>query len=337
MEPRRRIPQLRLQVCFARGDLEGAERLVPEVAASMGRGRQVLAHFGATHVGSVLGELRLWRRFGDGDREAGARAFYAPARELLDEQAGRLARLAAEPLGEMCPISGHVSQYWDTPEIPSQIREIMGSWQGLPDLSYGLYDKRAAMDFLRDRFGADHLRAFRLANHAAEGADFLRLCLLLDRGGIYADADDRRIAPAAELRQALIGHGRGMVVYRERFGAIANNLIAARAGHPVLALAVEFALQSLLARENDGPWSKTGPGLMTRAVACFVARADDATLRAELLIRPEIEMRRVVSPHIRLPYKSTPLYWDSRFGGPDGTLSQALRAAFAPDPASDSA
>ena len=42
--------------------------------------------------------------------------------------------------------------------------------------------------------------------------------------GLYRDKgtpDDATSQLDAELRQALIGHGRGMVVYRERFGAIA--------------------------------------------------------------------------------------------------------------------
>lgn len=315
------IPQLRMQVSFARGDLEQAERLVPAVGASMGRGRQVLAHFGATHVGAVLTELRLWRSL-KMDRRDGAAAYYFAAREVMEEQAPRLARVTG--VGDGAPqIPAQVFQYWDTPDLPPAIGQIMESWRhcGLP---YRRLNKAEATAFLKERYDRDHVRAFRLANHAAEGADFLRLCLLLAEGGIYADADDRLTGPVAPLRD----HGRGMLLFRESFGALANNLICARAGHPVLQIAKDFALNSLLSRENDGPWSKTGPGLLTRAVAVYLSGVDDADLSEDLLIRPEIEMRRTVCPHVRLPYKTTPRYWDNRFGATGQAIADALARAF---------
>ena len=325
---RRSIPQMELQICFARGDLAGAEALVPAVGAAMGRGRQVLAHFGVTHVGSVLNELRLWRQFGTEPAE-GARAFYFAAREILDDQQPRLARLCGGVATRPPVIPRQIFQYWDSPEIPPALARIMDSWQNRPGLAYQRFDKAGATAFLTDRFDRDHARAFRLANHAAEGADFLRLCLLLAEGGIYADADDRLTGRP----DVLLDHGRGLLLFRESYGALANNLICARAGHPVLDIARELALASLLGRENDGPWSKTGPGLMTRAVAIYLTRADDAEIATDLLIRPEIEMRRAVYPHIKLPYKSTPRYWDNRFGATGETITRALARAFAPAPA----
>lgn len=323
LEGRRSIPQMRLQICFAQADLEGAEALVPSVGASMGRGRQVLAHFGATHVGSVLNELRLWRRFG-GDARAGARGFYFAAKEILDGQQDRLERLSAQPGMPHPPIPPQVFQYWDSPDIPPAITAIMDSWRNCPGLTYRRLDKKDAIRFLHTHYDADHVRAFRNANHAAEGSDFLRLCLLQTYGGIYADADDRLTGPVRTLLECR----RGMLLFRETFGALANNLLCARAGHPVLAIAREFALSSLLARENDGPWSKTGPGLITRAVATCLSSASDDEVRRELEIRPEIQMRQVVYPHIKLPYKTTPRYWDSRFGASSKDIVQALSDAF---------
>lgn len=322
LQGRRAIPQLRLQVCFAKGDLEGAEDLVPAVSATMGRGRRVVAHFGTTHVGAVLNELRLWRRF-ETDRESGARAYFFAAKDILDDQQARLAALDRWPRG---PIPRQVFQYWDKPEVPPAIGQIMHSWQCCAGVRYRRLDKRAAVAFLKTRFDGDHVRAFRLANHASEEADFLRICLLLAEGGIYADADDRLTGPIG----ALLEHGRGMLVFRERFGAVANNVICARAGHPVLKIARDLAMASLLARENDGPWSKTGPGLLTRAVAVYLTGVSDADLRDDFLIRPEIEMRRTVYPHVKLPYKSTPQYWDTRFGSTGKAVTDALVRAFAP-------
>lgn len=322
-EGRRAMPQLRLQVCFAENDLEGAEILVPSVCASMGRGRQVMAHFSVTHVGSVLNEMRLWKHFGR-DPARGARAFYFAAREILQDQQPRLSRLArsADGLGSAIPPT--VTQYWDSDSVPAAVSQIMESWKSCKEISYRRYSKATAMDFLQRHFGDDHVRAFRLANHPAEESDFFRLCLLLHEGGIYADADDRLTGPIS----LLLERRRGILLFWEKFGAVANNLICSRPGHPIIAIAKDLALASLLARENDGPWSKTGPGLMTRAVATFLLSASDAEVERDVEILPEIEMWKVVYPHIKLSYKKTPKYWDSRFGGGGPAIARALREKF---------
>ncbi|OWU69878.1 hypothetical protein ATO3_21670 [Marinibacterium profundimaris] len=326
LEPRRQIPQLRLQVAYGRCDLAAAEAQAPAAAAAMGRGRKVMRHFGTTHVGSMLGEFRLWSGSGTSAAE-GARAFYFAARQVVDGQLDRIARLSPPGLAPRGAIPPQVLQYWDSAAPPEAIAETMQSWETAPGLSYQRFDKRSATEFLRERFGQDHVRAFRLANHASEAADFLRLCLLLDRGGMYADADDRRTGDAA----GLLAKGGGLILFREAYGTLANNLICARPGHPVIETAAELALRSLLARENDGPWSKTGPGLITRAVALYLDGVSDAELHGDLVLLPEIEMRRYVHPHLRLPYKSSPGYWDPRYAGPARPVIEALRESFLRD------
>lgn len=66
------------------------------------------------------------------------------------------------------------------------------------------------------------MRAFKLASHVAEESDFLRLCLLLADGGIYADADDLLTGTP----EALLQDGAGLVVFPEpTLGSIENNLL----------------------------------------------------------------------------------------------------------------
>lgn len=50
-------------------------------------------------------------------------------------------------------------------------------------------------------------------------------------------------------------------------GAVASDVILAPPAHPLIATAFEMSLAACLRGERDHRWVKTGPGLLTRAVA----------------------------------------------------------------------
>lgn len=173
--------------------------------------------------------------------------------------------------------------------------------------------------WLRDTDCTEHVRAFNLASHVAEESDFLRLCLLLADGGIYADADDLLTGP----QEALLQHGAGLVVFPEpTLGRIENNLLCAPRGHPVIARAVDLSLRALLGRDNDSTWSKTGPGMLPRATALHLIEDPEAALIDTHLL-PRALLHRQVHPHMALPCKSTAHYWNAR----TGEVSHAVRRA----------
>ena len=94
-------------------------------------------------------------------------------------------------------------------------------------------------------------------------------------------------------------------------------------GREVLLWALEAAGRSLLARENDGTWFKTGPGLVTRATASWLAEAEGtADQGLTLLTLPQL--RAHVHPHVRLGYKSSGSYWNARDAHAPGALVSAL-------------
>ena len=143
-----------------------------------------------------------------------------------------------------------------------------------------------------------------MAKKPAEECDFLRLCLLFVYGGIYADADDRMIGSPDDL----LSYGPRLIVFREPFGAIENNLICAPKRHPVIKRAMAMARRALLRRDNDMIWSKTGPGLLTRVVALSVL--DDPEAAAETItVVPLVELGRYVQTHVELPYKRGVSHW----------------------------
>ncbi|MCG6902271.1 MAG: tetratricopeptide repeat protein, partial [Rhodobacter sp.] len=170
----------------------------------------------------------------------------------------------------------HIHQYWDSPDPPAAVAEMVQGWANAPGFSHRLYDRAAGLKYVRQNCGPDGLRAFHLAQNAAQEADFLRLCILAREGGIWADADDVLYGDLGRLLRA----GQGLILYREpQGGALGNNFIAAPPGHPVMVLAARLAAQALLQRASELAWFKTGPGLLTRAVGQYLAETDSETAR----------------------------------------------------------
>lgn len=319
-------PRQFLDVVLALGDVETATDLVRQVQRDPEAGRQSAAHFSTTLHGAQFNELRLFCAARDQAEAMGeppeqvraglARDFFFPAAQIVAGHAGRLG-----PRPGTSTVPKRIFQYWNTPKAPEEVAGLMQSWQGAAGFEHQLYDRPRALVFLREHFGPRHARAFQLANSPAEECDFLRLCLLYRLGGVYADADDK----LAGNLEALISEGPGMIVTRELWGAVANNVICAPPGHPLVLWALQAAGRSLLARENDGTWFKTGPGLMTRAVANWLGQATPAQAEAGLTILTQAQLAAHVQPHVRLSYKTSGQYWNARDRHAPQPLVAALR------------
>jgi tetratricopeptide (TPR) repeat protein len=225
---------------------------------------------------------------------------------LVDGWGGQGTDPAADEEG----IPRQIFQYWDNPDRPDALAPIVASWQKAPGFSHRLIDRIDALRFLRETFGGDWVRAFQLAQDAAQEADLLRLCLLAKSGGVWADADDYLYGDL----NAVLGHGSGLILYREPLGgALANNIMASAPSHPVIVYAARLACQALLQRANENAWNKTGPGLLTRAMAHYLVRTEPgARRRITVLDWPQVG--RQISTHNPVSYKATAGYWN-RTGG----------------------
>ncbi len=144
--------------------------------------------------------------------------------------------------------------------------------------------------------------------------------MLWKEGGIYADADDMLVGDLDDL----LAEGGGAILFHEQFGTIANNLICARPKHPLIGAALGMACTSLSARANESTWSKTGPGMMTRATAVYVSNTPAEEVRGDLRILQQSLMFRHVHSHIKLAYKSTPSYWNAYDGAVPAPIRDVL-------------
>ena len=73
-----------------------------------------------------------------------------------------------------------------------------------------------------------------------------------------------------------------------------------------------MTFRALMARDADGAWFKSGPGMLTRAVAVYLRDADPDEARRTLTLLDGDTLRNFIEPHIRLPYKTTAKYWNAQ-------------------------
>lgn len=301
----------RLRLAQKMEDSVAAQKSIDHLKSlSVAEQGNVGAHFGATLLGASFVELVLFEAT---MKSLGlARADLPPAdliernyfaaKRVIDSKSVLECCSEASSSGGLIPRV--IYQYWDTRELPDTIGETMASWSRDTSVTIKRFDRQAARLWLRESIGKEAETAFRLANNTAEECDFLRLCLLWKDGGLYADADDW----LNETIEPLLQLGTGLVCFREPYGALANNVLAAAPGHPAIEQAVRLSQAALLARDADSTWSKTGPGLLTRAVATTMIRHDMSRFRIAII--PLWKLKQHVTIHMEMPYKKTSAHWN---------------------------
>jgi hypothetical protein len=237
-------------------------------------------------------------------------------------QAGRLALAARCPAADAV-LPRCLAQFWDTPAPPADVTALMATWREKnPAIETARFDDAAARTFLRAHLPRPVLTAYLRVREPAQKADIFRLAYLTAQGGIYADADDRCLRPLEDLLEG----GPELVLYQEDHGTLGNNFIAARAGHPVLAHALSLAVHAINRGDTDNVWLATGPGLLTRAFAWFLAqRGTDGVLPPGVFVLDRRELFRVIAIHCSAGYKKTERHWsNSAFGRRRATPSARL-------------
>ena len=201
----------------------------------------------------------------------------------------------------------------------------MAGWQAQhPEWEYELFDNAAARRFLRVHFSPAVLSAYNRARENAQKADIFRLGYLVAGGGYYIDADDRCLGPLTTIAPPECE----LVIYQEDYGTIANDVIGAVPGHPVLERALSNAVDAINRGDSDIIWLATGPGLLTRAfvqeILCAENEITTALERVAVLDRGELY--RALAVHCSAAYKHTARHWSNAiFSRASRTLSLAAK------------
>jgi tetratricopeptide (TPR) repeat protein len=201
-----------------------------------------------------------------------------------------------------------ITRFWNDPEPPADVARLMASWNECePRFRIETFNDSTALNYLRARCPPQILDAFVRTGEPAQRADLFRLARLHVEGGFYIDADDR-------ARGGLSAHVPPGVVFfahQEDPGSIGNNVLGATPHHPVIAGALGEATAAILRGDRDIVWLTTGPGLLTRAFANWLAnepeRLDERLSKVSILTLAE--MRRAAAIHCHAAYKNTSRAW----------------------------
>ena len=293
----------------------------PDLAARFDMG----AHLAPTLRGALLAESL---RHADAGLPAHALTITAIARidRWLEGDDTPAPPPGPEPGPEPSPapapaIPRDIVQYWSQGTPPPQAQAAVAGWRQADGFTHHLFDRATAQQFLGRALGRDWLRAFNRAGSPTEESDFFRLCRIGLLGGLYADCDDWLTGDAGTL----IDPAGRLTAFREPTGGIGNNILSAPPRHPVILWAAIAARNALLEGHGDNVWNKTGPGLLTRAIAWRIETCAATGADPGLRILPRWQLGRAVQYHSPLSYKFGAGYWNRRDRA--GSLSQLSRAA----------
>ena len=207
------------------------------------------------------------------------------------------------------PIPQTIVQYWDKPNPPSIISEVMDSWKEMnPGYTHKVFSRNSAYYFIKYNYGMESARAFESCIHPAMQADLFRLAYLNKEGGFYADADDmaaKSVEPLRVRRPELI------LKYGD-FGCIGNNFIGAVKNNRIIKYSFQKGLENLGTYFNEGPWFKLGPGHLTTCI-CYCIRnqviQNNLLELQKILALNQVEYSKFFHQHLSLPYKSGGKSW----------------------------
>ena len=198
-----------------------------------------------------------------------------------------------------------IVQYWDQETRPVEVVEMMNSWKEKnPEYEHKLYSAKSAYEFLSRKYNQNVVQAFKNCEGPAMQADFFRLAYLNKYGGFYADADDMCIKGLDDILSF------ELVVLQEDFATIGNNFIGAIPAHPVIKFAFDCVVQNLSEYCNENAWFKTGPAILTNAMAIYISQyiiSDEQLPSVKVLSISEL--RSLINQHMPMSYKRTNKSW----------------------------
>lgn len=242
-------------------------------------------------------------------------------------------RHAPSKSGEHVPRT--MFQYWhDSGDLPADVRDCMRTWDSLRDagVEYRLFDDDLAAAYIARWYSGREVAAFARCKHPAKRSDYLRLCVILNEGGLYVDADDvllgdnwgrlfegtglkvqplcydagaGRMATMLQLAQAGFPAG-------DRIYYINNNPIAAPPMHPALRRALARATTRLLGHSPDVEIQETtGPGNFTAAIA---AHSRESSIGGTRDVHLLVDWESTSAPRWDLDYRNDDRNWRNVYG-----------------------
>jgi hypothetical protein len=211
-------------------------------------------------------------------------------------------------VSDFSPIPKRIIQYWDKPVPPPDVSRMIESWRQIRGYSHRLFSHDEARRYLDLHFGRRVLKAYDRATHVAGKADLFRLAWLYQRGGIYADADEKIVGKIGTLFPR---GSRFVLTWSEGSPPCINNWFIAAAARDrfieaSLMLAIKRIEGAVAGGPNPGAWMQTGPGVLTMVLLDDWALHGRPVLTSDLYLMREADFRTVVQTDEFLEYRKHP-------------------------------
>jgi mannosyltransferase OCH1-like enzyme len=200
-------------------------------------------------------------------------------------------------------------QFWDAPQAPQDVEELMASWHTDPLFAYHRFSWESAHAFIRDRFDRRTLAVFESCAVPAMQCDVFRLCWLFEEGGIYVDADQGNRGRNESFTDRTV---RGHLFFRNpSAGIIGNGLMSFfNPRDPLVEALLERVCANVEHQVDNAVWAVTGPGVISRL---FAELGRNHALFQNVRIHGVIDLRYAMN-FVRCEYKSSPTHWPKATG-----------------------
>ncbi len=150
-------------------------------------------------------------------------------------------------------------QYWDTGDPPDDVAACIDTFGAMnPQMRRRLFSRDEAAWFINKHLGPRELKAFEACAVPAMQADYLRLCALVAKGGVWADADWTCTGDLADMLQPI----RNGLLLVERNRVHSELIFAREAANGFFHAALFLATDNIEARRFDRVLWTAGPDVL---------------------------------------------------------------------------
>jgi len=124
--------------------------------------------------------------------------------------------------------------------------------------------------FVETKYPGPIFEAYKRLKIGASRADFWRVLVLMEHGGVYMDVDANLMWPL----EALISRNDRELFVRDRANKLTNFFLACENGHPLFSSIIDKIMENIRAGTMDNIAELTGPGAVVAATANLQVNAE---------------------------------------------------------------
>lgn len=132
-----------------------------------------------------------------------------------------------------------------------------------PAYTFRFMDDADSQHFIKETCSAEIYQDYLRLKDGTAKADFWRLLVLHERGGVYADIDAHFVWPLGRILKPHVDE----LYLRSGGNLLTNYFIASKANHPNLKKIIAVVRRNIKNRKKTIVWGLTGPGPMIEALS----------------------------------------------------------------------